>query len=70
MERVTESTSLADATYSVGEAARVLGLSPRRVAQLCDAGGLGYRRTSLGWRLIDKRTVDALAAAKEDHGTT
>lgn len=49
--------------YSTSEAARVIGVSSRWIARLCDAGKLPYRRTTLG-RLINADAVDALAAAR------
>jgi hypothetical protein len=47
-----------------GQAARELGLSPRRVVQLADAGLLPVNRTPLG-RLLDGDAVRAMAADRK-----
>jgi hypothetical protein len=41
---------------SPSQAARLLGVSSKRVAQLCDAGALAHRRTTLG-RLIPRAVL-------------
>lgn len=55
--------SEADA-LSVGQAARLLGLSPARVRELVDQGKLTAERTPLG-RLISAKSVEALRLARE-----
>jgi hypothetical protein len=49
---------------AVSTAARILGLSSRRVIQLCDAGKLTHRRTALG-RLIPRAAAEDLARARQ-----
>lgn len=45
---------------SIGQAARVLGLSTVRVRQLIEAGKLPSWRNEFGWRLVDRRAVEHL----------
>lgn len=50
---------------TVGEAGRLLGVSPRRVKQLEDEKRqLTSQRTATGWRLYKARDVAALAQAR------
>ena len=50
----------------VGEVARVLGVSVRRVKQLeDDEGRITSRRTVCGWRLYAVRDVERLAQERE-----
>ena len=45
---------------AIGEAARILGVSPARVRQLEKEGQLASRRVS-GWRAFERVAVEALA---------
>jgi excisionase family DNA binding protein len=52
---------LLDRYVLVGEAGRLLGISPQRVRQLVDEGRLPAQRGPLGMRLIDRRAIERLA---------
>jgi len=46
---------------TIGEVARMLGVSKRRVVTLFDQGILtGWKHPVTGWRLIDRKSVEAL----------
>lgn len=62
MNSMTQSDSVTG--YSRGEAARFLGLSPERIAQLGRAGRLAYTQTPLG-RVYKAASVEAYAIARE-----
>ena len=50
-------------TYTIGRAARLLGVSPDTVRRWADAGRLPTRRDDAGHRLIDGPDLAAFAAA-------
>ena len=53
-----------DEFLTVGDAARVVGLSPSRIRQLVDGGELPAARTRGGIRLISRSAVERLAAER------
>jgi molybdopterin-binding protein len=56
-------------SYSIGRAARLLGVSPDTVRRWADAGRLGTRRDASGRRLIDGRDLAAFAVELASGGS-
>ena len=50
---------------TVGDAARILGLSTSRVRQLAENGTLTIMRTSSGIRLFPRRDIERLSRLRE-----
>lgn len=49
----------------VHEAAKVLGVTPERVRQLCDVGRLSCERGTMNIRLIPRASVEKLAEQRK-----
>lgn len=56
-------------TYTVAQAAQILGISERRVRQLVNAGTLPAERTSTGALLLSQRAVNAERKARRASGS-
>lgn len=69
---VTTATDGRRDLLTVGEAARLLGCSPRRVSELADLGVLPHRRLpgGRGWPRIERAAVEDMAREMERPSTT